>query len=522
MNLGRSAHFAGPLSRRQALKLALAGGAALALPLGNAYATHRDETSSGDSPAFSPYSKLLPIAPVLAPVRSDSTTDYYEVSMDVRKVEILPGYSTEIWGYNGQFPGPTIETRSGRKVVVRQTNNLPVNTSIHTHGAYVDGDSDGHPSDLIAPDASKTYYFGNDQLGRTQWYHDHAEHFTATNVYRGLSGFYLIRDDFEDSLPLPKGPHDVPLIIQDRVFNSDGSLKYPDNAVSDTGLEGDVIVVNGAAQPRFEVANRRYRFRILNGSNARPYELKLSTGQPFQLIATEGGLLEKPLTLTSLPIWPGERYEIVVDFSKASMGSKVVLQNGLGDGKTSAIMRFDVVRSETDESSVPDVLRPTDQQVDATRLPPGPVAVTRTFKLDKTRDGIYTINGKIWNKDRIDADPRTGDTEIWELDNGWGWSHPVHIHLINFEILDRNGNPPEPHERGWKETVVLHPSDKVRVKMRWPEVPLGPNPGKFLYRYAFHCHNLEHEDHDMMAQIEVLREGSTTSTTSDTDSGHSR
>ena len=304
------------------------------------------------------------------------------------------------------------------------------------------------------------------------------------------------------------------------MFNSDGSLKYPDNAVSDTGLEGDVIVVNGAAQPRFEVANRRYRFRILNGSNARPYNLKLSSGKSFQLIATEGGLLEKPVTLTRLPIWPAERYEIVVDFGKEAVGSKVVLQNGLGDSKTSAIMRFDIVRNEVDDSSVPATLRPAADQVDATRLPPGPVNVTRTFKFDKSRDGIYTINGKIWNKARIDADPREGDTEIWELDNGWGWSHPVHIHLINFKILDRNGNPPEPHERGWKETVILNSRDKVRVKMRWPEVPVGPTPGDFVYRYPFHCHNLGHEDHDMMAQIEVLRPGSTTST--DTTSDYSR
>lgn len=491
--------------RRHLLKAGLIGGAAVMLPFSVARAGTFTGSggAGGTSPTFTPFQQTMPVPTVLAPVTTDATTDYYNITMSANTVEIIPNYQTQIWGYNGLYPGPTIAATSGRRVVVRQTNNLTVPTTVHTHGAYVDGDSDGHPDDQLAPGASKTYIFSNNQNARTQWYHDHAEHRTATNVYQGLAGFYLIRDDFEASLPLPTGVYDVPIVIQDRSFNADGSLLYPANAVSDAGLMGDVIVVNGVAQPRFEVANRRYRLRLLNGSNARPYQLSLSSGNSFQVIATEGGLLASPLTLTSLTIWPAERYEIVVDFGKEVLGTSVVLNNALGTGALAQVMRFDVTRQEVDTSSVPSVLRPAAAQVDNTHLTPGPVAVTRTFDFQKTWDGIYVINGMLYDQNRIDAAPRSGDTEIWELTTGWGWSHPVHIHLINFKILDRNGQPPTPQERGWKETVVLHPNDRVRVQMTWPQVPLGPTPGNFTYRYVFHCHNLGHEDHDMMAQIKV-------------------
>jgi len=492
------------ITRRRLLKVGLATGTAIALPLSAARAgAWYGGGGGGTSPAFTPFTRSMPVPPILVPTSKDATTDYYDISMTTADVEIIPGSRTRIWGYNGQFPGPTIAARSGRRVSVQQTNRLSVPTSVHTHGAYVDGDSDGHPNDQIAPGASKTYVFGNQQNARTQWYHDHTEHQTATNVYQGLAGFYLVRDDFEDTLPLPRGDFDVPIAIQDRTFNADGSLLYPASAVSDAGLKGEVIVVNGVAQPSFEVANRRYRFRLLNASNARPYELALSSGSSFQLIATEGGLLDAPLSLTSLTIWPAERYEIVVDFAKETFGAGVVLTNRLESGALGQVMRFDVTRQAPETSAVPAVLRPASAQVDATHQAPGPVAVTRVFKFQKTSDGIYVINGKIYDKNRIDAAPRPGDTEIWELQNGWGWSHPVHIHLVNFKILDRNGYAPTPQERGWKETVVLNPNDRVRVQMRWPTVPLGPKPGDFTSRYVFHCHNLGHEDHDMMAQIKV-------------------
>ena len=502
-------------TRRDVLKLGALTGAAVTFPFGHsALASHRDGGSGGASPAFTPYTRRLPIPQRLLPVSSTAVRDTYAITMKAGTAEILPGVATPIWGYNGHYPGPLLRTRSRRQVVVQQTNALAVPTSIHTHGAYVDGDSDGHPSDKIAPGATKTYTFGNDQNARTQWYHDHADHITARNAYRGLSGFYLIDDDFDDALPLPKGEYDVPIVIQDRRFNADGTLFYPSDpavAATDAGFQGDVLVANGKAQPFAPVAARRYRFRFLNGSNARPYLLRLSNGRSFKLIATEGGLLEAPVTLKELPIWPAERYEVVMDFSGLPVGSSVFLDNGYGQGSVARILRFDVVRTEADPSSVPAVLRPVAAQADATHIATTQAAavLTRTWKFGKSWDGMYTINGKIYDELRIDAFPKEGDTEIWEFDNGFGWSHPVHVHLLNFKILDRNGNPPKTHERGWKETVHLGPGEKVRVLMQWPTVPIGPTPGEFLTRYAFHCHNLEHEDHDMMTQFRVDAPGTT-------------
>ena len=197
---------------------------------------------------------------------------------------------------------------------------------------------------------------------------------------------------------------------------------------------------------------------------------------------------------------------MVVDFSKVAVGTSVFLDNGYGRDSVARILRFDVNRAENDPSYVPAVLRPAADQADATHIDTTAAAavLTRRWKFGKSWDGLYTINGKIYDENRIDALPKKGDTEIWEFDNGWGWSHPVHIHLLNFKILDRDGRRPQAHERGWKETVHLGPGEKVRVLMKWTSVPIWPTPGEYVTRYAFHCHNLEHEDHDMMTQFKVV------------------
>ncbi len=407
---------------------------------------------------------------------------------------------------------------------VRYTNELPNPTTVHNHGSYTDGDSDGHPAKLIPPGGFQDYFFGNEQVARTQWYHDHAMHLTGLHVYNGLAGMYLIEDDFEENLPLPKGygEHDIPLMIQDRLFNADGSLRYDvdERDHSSNGVFGDVMLVNGKPWPRMEVSARKYRFRVLNGSNAHPIEIALDSGRPFTVIATEGGLVHRPVRLRSLPLSPAERYEIVVDFSEYRVGERVVLKNlrrkvgrrarleDLASGAgTANIMRFDVVRKEKDDSRVPAVLRPPREQVDPTHLPAKSSDVVRRRRIEFRRQGgFWTINGLTWDENRVDIKPRVGDAELWEfVGKGGGWVHPAHLHLVNFRIIERNGRRPPAYERDFKDTAFVGANERVKVLIRWPEVPRGTEPTKFARRFPLHCHNLEHEDHDMMIQFEVQK-----------------
>jgi spore coat protein A len=439
------------------------------------------------SPPVVPFQAPFRTPPRLTPTRADAETDYYEVTMRPAVVEILPGRRTTIWGFNGEFPGPTIRARSGRRVVVRQTNDLPdAKPSVHLHGGHVEPGSDGYPTDAIAPGTARDYVYPNRQIASTLSYHDHEMGRVGPNVNMGLFGAYLIEDDVEASLNLPSGAYDVPLIIQDRAFGVDGSLRYSPDMME--GSSGDVILVNGAPQPRFEVANRKYRLRILNASNARPYGLSLSSGQSFVQIASDGGLLPRPVRRTTIPVFPFERVEVIVDFSEVPVGSQVILRNELDAGRTGQVMLFDVVRQEADPSSLPSELRPLE------RLAEGSASATRDFTLDMDKMS-WVINGQRFDPARIDAFPRLGSTEIWRFQNRSMMAHPIHIHLNMFQILDRNGAPPSEAESGWKDTVAVGPDETVRLIVRFTDYP---------GLYMVHCHNLEHEDNAMMAQFEVV------------------
>src|SRR5262249_39278496 len=277
------------LTRRQLLKLGVLGGAGLLLP-DKAYA------QALHSPPVQPFANPLVIPPVLAPISSDDSRDYYEITMEQTQAEIIPGTLTTIWAYNGLYPGPTIKARSGRPIAIRQINQLPESMSIHLHGGHTPPSSDGHPYDLIPPGSDKQYDYPNNQRPCILWYHDHAVDYTGRHVYMGLAGFYILTDDLEDTLPLPTGDNDVPLLIQDRLFNADGALNYPlDDQTILAGVLGDTILVNGVIQPYFEVGTRKVRFRIVNGSNTRFYRLALSSGDPLIQIGSDGGLLAQPV-----------------------------------------------------------------------------------------------------------------------------------------------------------------------------------------------------------------------------------
>jgi spore coat protein A len=447
------------------------------------------------SQAATVFSGALPILPVLAPTSSDTTTDYYDITMQVGTKEIVPGKQTTIWGYNGMYPGPTIKARAGRTTVVRQVNNLEESMSVHLHGGHTPPESDGHPTDLVGPGATKTYTYSNNQKAATLWYHDHAIDVTGRHVYMGLAGFYLLSDSLEDSLPLPKGENDVALLIQDRIFNSDGSLSYPitDQTVK-TGVRGDTLLVNGAIQPYLEVGRRKMRFRILNGSNARIYKVALSTGDALIQIGSDGGLLSAPVIRPAISVAPGERIDVVIDFSKYPVGTQVVLknQNSFTSPSLPDIMRFDVVRDETDESSIPAALR------SVPRLQENSASVTRTFDLSQTfqngRNDIWTINGKLYDPAIVDANPRLNATEIWTFRNFSDQAHPIHIHDIEWQILDIDRTPPASGDDGMKDTFLIPAGSTIRVIGTFTD-----NLGE----YVSHCHILEHEDHAMMINFAV-------------------
>ncbi|KJH72973.1 multicopper oxidase family protein [Aliterella atlantica] len=476
------------LNRRDALKLGALASGSLLLPIS---CQSRSYAKDAGSPQVRPFTQQLRIPPVLSPVRSDDTTDYYEVTMRRATVEILPGLKTEIWGYNGIAPGPTIKQRRDRQSVVRFINNsVGTPTSVHLHGMASLPQYDGYAEDFTNPGQYKDYIYPNNRPA-TLWYHDHALHNTARNVYMGLAGLYLVYDDLELGLPLPKNEYDVPLVIQDKQFSSRGSLIFDDQG--EKSQMGDVILVNGVPWPNMKVANRKYRFRILNGSASRSYNLSLSTSEPFTIIGTDAGLVGAPVQVSNFRIGMAERYEVIIDFSKYKVGTKIVVHNDHPDNNieydgTDRIMQFEVVRTESDPSSIPPNLR--DYQPIAESL----AVRTREFRYERS-NGLWVINGKTWDIQRFDANPQLGDVEIWRIfNNSGGWFHPIHIHLIDMQLLDRDGKPPFAYERGWKDVFYVGENESLRVIGRF-----GPNTGA----YMSHCHNTVHEDHDMMNQFMV-------------------
>ncbi|KAB8334991.1 multicopper oxidase family protein [Scytonema tolypothrichoides VB-61278] len=477
------------ISRREAMKIVALAGGSILLPVGLQYRGYAQIANGTVAPFTLPFRTPT----VLNPVRKDSTTDYYQIRMQKAQVQILPGRTTEVWAYNGIFPGPIIKQRANRKSIVRFINNLDENTSVHLHGMASLPQYDGYALDFIPPGYYKDYVYPN-SFAANLWYHDHGLAQTAQNVYMGLAGMYIVQDDEELALPLPKDNYDIPVMIQDRQFASDNSLIFDNQG--QTSVMGDTILVNGVAWPRMEVANRKYRFRVLNASSSRAYRLALSTGDALTVIGTDAGLMSAPVNTQDLRLVSGERYDIIIDFSRYPVGTQVELQNlplpnNTSFANTDKIMRFDVVRSQTDNSVVPSTLRNVEF------IPESAAVRTRDF-LFELRNQMWMINGNGWDANRIDANPQPGDVEIWTFRNeSSGAFHPVHLHLIKSQILDRNGQAPFPYERGNKDVFYLGENETIRLIGRFTP------SGKFMY----HCHNMVHEDRDMMSQFEIGQNG---------------
>ena len=450
--------------------------------------------------------------------------------------------ATRVWGFDdgsgggGTYPGPTIEAYRDAPVSVTWRNDLrdasgalrtahllpvdtclqgattgPPRTVIHLHGGHVAAASDGYPEATIVPGQSVAFDYPNWQQAATLWYHDHAMGVTRLNVYLGLAGFYLLRDAVESGLGLPSGDHEIPLAIQDRTFRPDGSLAYP--ATWDEHVFGDTILVNGAVWPFLDVDRGKYRLRLLNGSGSRTYRLQLSTCARMHVIGSDTGLLAAPVPVSSVLLTPGERADVVVDFEECIAGTEVLLENDApapfpgtpGVGVVPHVMKFVVGPASSHTAPLPATLRPV------APLDPAGAAAARDFVLDKLSGdpctgSVFRINGLGW--DAVTEHPVLGTTEIWRFVNATGSVHPMHMHLVAFQVLDRQpitvsgggwvaagpAMAPAPVEAGWKDTVAVGANEAVRVIARFED---------FVGLFPYHCHILEHEDHEMMRQFET-------------------
>jgi len=360
---------------------------------------------------------------------------------------------------------------------------------------------DGHPRDQVAAGQSYQVRFPVRQRASACWYHAHTDQRTAEQAYAGVAGFFIIEDPAEAAFGLPSGSHDVPLVFTDKRVSASRQWIYAPSMMDVmSGYLGEVMLVNGTPDAWLSVDRGLYRLRLLNGSNARIYKVVLSDGRPFRLIGTDGGLLAAPVSLTSAMLAPGQRLEVLVDFSVYALGASVVLKSlsfpggggmmgGPQQGSEMDLLRFYVDSSSTGNATAPTSLQPF------TPLNPAQARRTRLFTLAMS-GMVHTINGQLYHMQRPDFSVPFGDLEIWEYRNTSTEPHPMHAHAALCQVLSRSSSaslPPE--DAGWKDTVLVNPGETVRVLTRF-----DTHSGVFVH----HCHNLEHEDSGMMQNFEVL------------------
>ena len=575
--------FSQALSRRQSLKLGVATTAGTLL-LGRELAQPAQAAVATVTPPFTtPFVVPLTVYTAKTPVSGLSPPPTQEANINggecgrpshqretefpsqkyyvMRTKEAWHSFHPElpvqkIWGYDGRLPGPTFVERYGVPITVRIYNDLPAQSvgfgspeiSTHLHNLHSGSESDGFTSDyysatkcgstMTAVGAYKDHHYPNIYAGYddpryaatkgdprealgTLWYHDHRLDFTGPNVYKGLTGFYLLFDDIDSGneldtnpkalrLPSGVGKYDIPLVFQDKFFDSSGYLAYDQFNVD--GILGNKFCVNGKVQPKFSVERRKYRFRLLDGGPSRVYEFYLTDASganlSFTHISNDGNLFPAPLTTQKVMLGAAERGDIIIDFAQYPIGTKLYItnrmiqtngrgpDNGLRDANGllltagTQLLRFDIDRDPPvpDQSRVPALLR---------ELPPidlNEVVTTRNFTFGLSNGG-WTVNGKLFDVNEATAQPKRGTAEIWVLKGTGQWHHPIHIHFEEGRILSRNGQPPEPHEAGRKDVYLLQPNDEVRVFLRFRE---------FQGKYMMHCHNLIHEDHAMMIRWDIV------------------
>jgi len=519
-------------SRREVLKISGLG--ALGAVGLSAITGVGEASSSGTTSKLAPRNTPVPFVgvflrpPELKPyatgVDAEGPFEQFAVTARLGQLPILPGLLTTVAGYNGLFPGPTIRARLGTRAEVRIRNGFPaslgllypqrIDTATHLHGSPSLPQYDGYANDITVPGFVKNYHYPNAQQATTLWYHDHRHLVTAQNVYSGLAAFYPLSDPFERA-QLPQGEYDVPLMVSDALFNADGSLAF--NTDDDKGLWGDIILVNGVPWPTMKVKPRIYRFRVLIASIGRSYRPTLSNGDPVYIVGTDDGMVPVVQAVSSWRQGTAERVEILIDFRKYKVGQSVDLRNlsnknNIDFANTNKIMRFQVVADSGPASSITAIPKTLDSgpAPDAARggirtmdLTPAMAVAKRELRFERD-GGQWTINGVTWEDveatgfTKLFANPRPFTVEQWTFTNdSGGWFHPVHVHLIAAKIIARNTNGGKPFawELGPKDIFYAGEGESVTTLMQFATQPDGQG------KYMIHCHNLTHEDHDMMVQF---------------------
>lgn len=435
------------------------------------------------------FEQPLNIPELLEPTIESDGTKHFNLTMEPGATEFLPGKMTDTWGINGSYLGPTIRVSRGDQVSIDVENKLGETSTLHWHGMMLPPVMDGGPHQMIEAKETWSPSWTIDQPSATTWYHPHLHGKTGQHVYRGLAGMFIIDDEDSKKLPSNYGVDDIPLIVQDKLFTSDGQLSEDDDGTY--GLLGDEILINGTYDPFVEVTASHVRFRLLNGSNARAYNFVFTDERSFQLVANDAGLLNEPVTLDQFMLSPGERAEIVVQFEP---GEETILHSynggaGIESGEfdllkivaASELTKSAPISSEL--SSVPPIEVPEDAKI-------------RQFNLTAENE----INSKKMDMYRIDEVVSAGTKEIWEIHN-FGPEHNFHIHDAAFQVLDVNDNEPKEYERGRKDTVFVPRGAKVRLAVEFGDHSDTKHP------LMYHCHLLKHEDDGMMGQFLLVEPG---------------
>ena len=482
------------------------------------------------------FQRAMPIPPKVVG-ELENGVRRYSLRAQAGSSMLVDGLTTPTWGYNGALLGPVLSIPRGKPVHITVSNTLNQSITTHWHGAIVPGAVDGGPHSPIQASATMDYRFTLDQPGATLWYHPHTEYRTGVQVYGGLAGLLLVDDGIDSKLGLPHtwGVDDIPVVVQDRRLSSTGELLYMTEMRDLMGMKGNHFIVNGREQPYVEVPAQRVRLRILNGANARSFNLAFDDGRSFDVIASDSGLLARPVPVHSLLLGPAERAEIVVDLSR-DQGKAVLLQSRsaevahfLGsspsdsdewDLRTFDLMQLRAVRPSGASTTVPRVLA----DLDALSTKSAPVRQIRLRGMGKgammhmnnnvdrgappnsgpggmslgiAGQDLFSMDDRFFDMKVINQHVRFGSVEIWEFVNNQDMAHPLHIHGVAFQVLSRNGNPPPDWERGWKDTVLVRIGETVRVGMHFTQQADATHP------YMYHCHILEHEGNGMMGQFTV-------------------